>query len=117
MHLPQQSSVLNEGACCGSSRLCTWRSQPQVAEQNVSGGLHDARSDVSELLFNVRCAFRFCLLSKIAQISYHLNRAMDNGPIQTQAVEVVTHFDFYAGWPNAFSALPVVKDVFEKRPR
>jgi 4-carboxymuconolactone decarboxylase len=23
---------------------------------------------------------------------------------------------FYAGWPNAFSALPVLKDVFEKRP-
>jgi hypothetical protein len=22
---------------------------------------------------------------------------------------------FYAGWPNAFSALPVVKEVFEKR--
>ena len=25
MHLPQQSSVFSEGACCGSSRLCTWR--------------------------------------------------------------------------------------------
>jgi len=23
---------------------------------------------------------------------------------------------FYAGWPNVFSALPVVKSVFEKRP-
>jgi 4-carboxymuconolactone decarboxylase len=22
---------------------------------------------------------------------------------------------FYAGWPNVFSALPVAKDVFEKR--
>jgi len=40
------------------------RTQPQVAEQNVSGVLHDARSDVSELLFNVRCAFRFRLLIK-----------------------------------------------------
>jgi hypothetical protein len=36
---------------------------------------------------------------------------------QTQAAEVVTHLAFYAGWPNAFSALPVLKDVFEKRPR
>ena len=32
-----------------------------------------------------------------------------------QAGEVVTHLAFYAGWPNAFSALPVMKDVFEKR--
>ena len=53
---------------------------------------------------------------QVAQISYHLDRAMDNGLTQTQAAEVITHLAFYAGWPNAFSALPVVKDVFEKRP-
>ena len=53
---------------------------------------------------------------QVAQISYHLNRAMDNGLTQTQASEVVTHLAFYAGWPNAFSALPIIKDVFEKRP-
>jgi 4-carboxymuconolactone decarboxylase len=53
---------------------------------------------------------------QVAQIPYHLNRAMDNGLRQMQAAEVVTQLAFYAGWPNAFSALPVVKDVFEKRP-
>ncbi len=52
-----------------------------------------------------------------AQIPYHLNRAMDNGLTQQQAAEVITHLAFYAGWPNAFSALPVAKEVFEKRPR
>jgi 4-carboxymuconolactone decarboxylase len=52
---------------------------------------------------------------QVAQITYHLNRAMDNGLTQPQASEVVTHIAFYAGWPNAFSALPVVKEVFEKR--
>ena len=53
---------------------------------------------------------------QVAQITYHLNRAMDNGLTQEQAGEVVTHLAVYAGWPNAFAALPVVKDVFEKRP-
>ncbi|HSU58867.1 MAG TPA: carboxymuconolactone decarboxylase family protein [Bryobacteraceae bacterium] len=53
---------------------------------------------------------------QVAQIPYHLNRAMDNGLTQAQAGEVITHLAFYAGWPNAFSALPVAKDVFEKRP-
>jgi 4-carboxymuconolactone decarboxylase len=52
---------------------------------------------------------------QVAQINYHLGRAMDNGLTQRQASEVLTHIAFYAGWPNAFSALPVVKDVFEKR--
>ncbi len=51
----------------------------------------------------------------VAEVTYHLNRAMDNGLTQEQAGEVVTHLAFYAGWPNAFSALPVVKDVIEKR--
>jgi 4-carboxymuconolactone decarboxylase len=54
---------------------------------------------------------------QVAQIPYHLNRAMDNGLTQEQASEVLTHLAFYAGWPNVFSALPVAKDVFEKRPR
>ncbi len=52
---------------------------------------------------------------QVAQVSYHLNRAMDNGLTQRQACEVLTHLAFYAGWPNVFSALPVAKEVFEKR--
>jgi len=54
---------------------------------------------------------------QVAQIPYHLNRAMDNGLTQAQAAEVITHLAFYVGWPSVFSALPVAKDVFEKRPR
>jgi 4-carboxymuconolactone decarboxylase len=50
-----------------------------------------------------------------AQIPYHLNRAMDNGLTQVQAAETLTHLAYYAGWPNVFSALPVAKEVFEKR--
>jgi 4-carboxymuconolactone decarboxylase len=51
-----------------------------------------------------------------AQIPYHLNRAMDNGLTRAEAAEVLTHLAFYAGWPNVFSALPVAKEVFDKRP-
>jgi 4-carboxymuconolactone decarboxylase len=52
---------------------------------------------------------------QVAQIPYHLNRAMDNGLTQAEAGELLTQLAFYAGWPPVFSALPVVKDVFEKR--
>jgi 4-carboxymuconolactone decarboxylase len=54
---------------------------------------------------------------QVVQVTYHLNRAMDNGLTQPQAAEVLTHLAFYAGWPSVFSALPVAKDVFEKRPK
>jgi len=52
---------------------------------------------------------------QVAQLSVHLNKALDNGLTQSEAGEVITHLAFYAGWPNAFSALTVAKDVFEKR--
>jgi 4-carboxymuconolactone decarboxylase len=54
---------------------------------------------------------------QFAQLNGHLNRAMDNGLKQAEAAEAITHLAFYVGWPNVFSAMPVAKDVFEKRPK
>lgn len=50
-----------------------------------------------------------------AQIGYHLNRAMDNGLSAEEAGEIVTQAAFYAGWPNAFTAAPVVGEVLHNR--
>jgi 4-carboxymuconolactone decarboxylase len=52
-----------------------------------------------------------------AQLTGHLNIGMNNGLTQAEAAEAITHLAFYVGWPNVFSAMPVAKDVFEKRPR
>lgn len=52
---------------------------------------------------------------QVAQIPYHLNRAMDSGLTQQQAGEAFSQLAFYVGWPRVFSAMPVAKDVFEKR--
>lgn len=52
---------------------------------------------------------------QVAQITFHLNKAMDSGLTAEQAGEVVTHLAFYSGWPNAFSAVSVIRDVIEKR--
>lgn len=49
------------------------------------------------------------------QVSFHLGRAMDNGLTQEQASEALTQLAFYAGWPKVFSALSVVRSVFEQR--
>jgi 4-carboxymuconolactone decarboxylase len=61
------------------------------------------------------CAF--VAVGQVAQVPYHLNPSMDNGLTQAQAAGMLTHLAFYAGWPNVLSALPMAKDVFEKRPR
>jgi len=52
---------------------------------------------------------------QVAQLAVHLNKAMDNGLTQAEAGEAITQLAFYTGWPNAFSAVAVAKDVFEKR--
>lgn len=52
---------------------------------------------------------------QVAQMPFHLNRAMDNGLTREEASEVISHLAYYAGWPNAFSAAPVAREVFEKR--
>jgi 4-carboxymuconolactone decarboxylase len=49
------------------------------------------------------------------QVGYHLGRAMDNGLTREEASEVISHVAFYAGWPNAFSTVPVAKTVFDAR--
>ena len=52
-----------------------------------------------------------------AQLTGHTNIGMNNGLTQSEIAEAITHLAFYVGWPNSFSAMPVAKDVFEKRPR
>lgn len=52
---------------------------------------------------------------QVAQVPYHLNRAMDHGLTQAEAAEALTQLAFHAGWPNVFSAMPVFKEVFASR--
>lgn len=54
---------------------------------------------------------------QVAQMAFHLDRAMDNGLTREEAQETISHLAYYAGWPNAFSAAPVAREVFEKRPQ
>ena len=91
-----------------SSRLCRAKLFPAGAVGGGRGGV------ALTLIGGLRCA-ALIASGQVAQIPYHLNRAMDNGLTQAQAGEVITHLAFYVGWPNAFSALPVAKDVFDKR--
>ena len=52
---------------------------------------------------------------QVDQLSFHLDRGMNNGLTRTEVSEIITHLAFYAGWPRAVSAVPVAKKVFEAR--
>lgn len=51
-----------------------------------------------------------------AQLTSHLRIGMSNGLTRSEIGEIISHSAFYAGWPNAFSAMTVAKGVFEARP-
>ncbi|WP_363321742.1 carboxymuconolactone decarboxylase family protein [Sphingomonas sp.] len=50
-----------------------------------------------------------------AQLTGHLNRALDNGVKPAEIGALITHLAFYAGWPNAVSALGEARQVLEAR--
>src|SRR5215217_1779726 len=54
---------------------------------------------------------------QVAQLTGHIPIGMNNGLTQGEITEAITHLAFYVGWPNVFSAMPVAKDIFEKRAR
>jgi 4-carboxymuconolactone decarboxylase len=51
-------------------------------------------------------------LNRTEQLPFHLNKALANGLTKDELIEVITQLAFYAGWPNAMSAVMIAKNVF-----
>lgn len=45
-------------------------------------------------------------------LKYHINNAKNNGVCKEKMVEIITHLAFYVGWPNAWAAFPIVREVY-----
>ena len=50
-------------------------------------------------------------LGKTEQMSFHFPRAVENGVTPEELVELITHMAFYAGWPNAMSAVTKAREL------
>ena len=53
-------------------------------------------------------------LYRTDQLGSHLRRALDNGLSKDELVHAITHLAFYAGWPNAMSAMGQLKQITEE---
>lgn len=49
------------------------------------------------------------------QLRSHLALARTNGVTREELVEAITHLAFYAGWPNAVTAIGVAREVLPER--
>ena len=45
-------------------------------------------------------------------LKYHLATAKQNGISRTEIAEIITHIAFYAGWPKAWAAFNLAKEVW-----
>ena len=48
-----------------------------------------------------------------SSLTYHLQTARQNGITRTEIAEIITHVAFYAGWPKAWAAFRLAKDVWK----
>ena len=46
---------------------------------------------------------------------FHLESAKKNGVTQTEIAEILTHAAFYAGWPKAWAAFRLAKEVWTEK--
>jgi 4-carboxymuconolactone decarboxylase len=53
-------------------------------------------------------------LNRPEQLRAHLRLARKNGLGKEELIEAITHLAFYAGWPNAMTAVTIAKEVFSE---
>ncbi|MCF1783241.1 carboxymuconolactone decarboxylase family protein [Lactobacillus mulieris] len=46
------------------------------------------------------------------QLSYHMQKAKENGITQAEISALITHLAFYVGWPKAWSAFNIAKKIY-----
>lgn len=54
-------------------------------------------------------------LYRSEQLPYHLGVALQNGLSVEELSEAITHLAFYAGWPNAMTAINQLKKIADER--
>ena len=45
---------------------------------------------------------------------YHIINAKNNGVTKEEMAEIITHLAFYCGWPNAWAAFNIAKEVYSE---
>lgn len=51
-----------------------------------------------------------------SSFEYHLKTAKQNGITKAEIAEIITHAAFYAGWPKAWAAFRLAKNVWNEEP-
>jgi 4-carboxymuconolactone decarboxylase len=90
---------------------------PKLAEltDNVLFGDVWARPGLSSRDRSLVTVSALIAMNRPDQLRSHLVRARDNGAMQEELIEAITHLAFYAGWPSAVTAISVAREVFQRQ--
>jgi 4-carboxymuconolactone decarboxylase len=90
---------------------------PKLAEitDNVLYGDIWERPELSKRDRSLATVAALIALNRPDQLRSHLAIARQNGVTQEELIETITHLAFYAGWPNAVTAIGVAKEVFQQK--
>ena len=50
-----------------------------------------------------------------SSLKFHIAKAKENGVTQTEMAEALTQLAFYAGWPKAWAAFNMAKEIYEEK--
>jgi 4-carboxymuconolactone decarboxylase len=89
---------------------------PKLAEltDNVLFGDVWARPGLSRRDRSLVTVSALIALNRPDQLRSHIALARQNGVQEEEIVEAITQLAFYAGWPNAITAVSVAREVFKK---
>ncbi|MBB5182959.1 4-carboxymuconolactone decarboxylase [Catenisphaera adipataccumulans] len=89
---------------------------PKFAELNDDVLFGEVWSRETQLSTRDRCMITVtALMSKgilDQSLKYHILNAKNNGITAEEMAEILTHAAFYAGWPNAWAAFRMAKEVY-----
>lgn len=90
---------------------------PKLAEitDNVLYGDIWERPELSKRDRSLVTVAALIALNRPDQLRSHLRIARQNGVTEEELIETITHLAFYAGWPNAVTAIGVAREIFEKK--
>ncbi|MBP7711344.1 MAG: carboxymuconolactone decarboxylase family protein [Gammaproteobacteria bacterium] len=111
---PAQGSAATAGAA--AAQRLFGDVAPKLAEltDNVLFGDVWARPGLSPRDRSLVTVSALTALNRPDQLRFHLAKARENGVTQDELIETITHLAFYAGWPNAVTAIAVAREVFQK---
>ncbi|MBY7147461.1 carboxymuconolactone decarboxylase family protein, partial [Levilactobacillus brevis] len=88
---------------------------PKFAELNDDVLFGQVWSRESELPAHQRSLITISALisaGNFEQLPAHFKIGKENGITKDEIAEVITHLSFYVGWPKAWSAFNLAKDIF-----